>query len=71
MESKKENWNLNIFIENVKKWWMNYKTLTIPKLLSIKKKKKTIITWFIDVNLLSILYLCYIMAHRQNLHACL
>ena len=71
MESKKENWNLNIFIENVKKWWMNYKTLTIPKLLSRKKKKKTIITWFIDVNLLSILYLCYIMAHRQNLHACL
>ena len=49
---------------------MNYKTLTIPKLLS-RKKKKTIITWFIDVNLLSILYLCYIMAHRQNLHACL
>ena len=44
----------------------------LPKLLSRKKKKKkTILTWFIDVNLLSILYLCYIMAHRQNLHACL
>ena len=31
--------------------------------------QKTIITWFIDVNLLSILYLYYIMAHRQKLRA--